>query len=63
MITKDDVEKLDKNEINKKLLNLKKELLNFKIQSTVSGSDKPHKKQLIKKEIARLLTFGKQLNK
>ena len=63
MITIDDVKKLDKNDIAKKLLEMKKELLSFKIQSKVSGAEKPHRKQLVKKEIARLLTFSKQLNK
>lgn len=63
MITIDDVKKLNKNEVAKKVLDLKKELLTFKIQSTVSAADKPHRKQMLKKEIARLLTFSKQLNK
>jgi ribosomal protein L29 len=63
MITLDDVKKLDKKEIAKKLLELKKDLLTFKIQSSVSGAEKPHKKQLLKKDVARLLTFSKQLNK
>ncbi len=63
MITLDDVKKLNKNEVTKKLFELKKELLTFKIQSSVSGAEKPHRKLLIKKDIARLLTFSNQLNK
>jgi len=63
MITLDDVKKLNEKELAKKVLGLKKELLTFKIQSSVSGAEKPHRKQLIKKDIARLLTFSKQLNK
>ena len=63
MITLDDVKKLNAKEVAKKLLDLKKDLLTFKIQSSVSGAEKPHRKQLIKKEIARILTFSKQLNK
>jgi ribosomal protein L29 len=63
MITLDDVKKLDTKEVAKKLLELKRELLTFKIQSSVSGAEKPHRKQLIKKDIARILTFSKQLNK
>ena len=63
MITLDDVKKLNKKEVTKKLLELKKELLSFKIQSSVAGAEKPHRKQLIKKDIARLFTFSKQLNK
>ena len=63
MITIDEVNKLNKSEISKKVLGLKKELLTFKIKSSVSGAEKPHVKQEIKKDIARLLTFSKQLNK
>lgn len=63
MITLDDVKKLNQKEVEKKILELKKDLLSFKIQSSVSGAEKPHRKQLIKKDIARILTFSKQLNK
>ncbi|MBP9680624.1 MAG: 50S ribosomal protein L29 [Bacteriovorax sp.] len=63
MITLDDVKKLNQKEVGKKILELKKELLSFKIQSSVSGAEKPHRKQAIKKDIARILTFSKQLNK
>jgi len=63
MITIDDVKKLNAKEVQKKLFELKKELLTLKIQSSVSGTEKPHRKQLIKKDIARLLTFNKLLSK
>lgn len=63
MITLDDVKKLDAKDVQKKLFEMKKELLTFKLQSAVSGAEKPHRKQVLKKEIARLLTFSKQLNK
>lgn len=63
MITLDDVKKLNGKEIAKKVVEMKKELLTLKIQAVVSGAEKPHKKKLVKKEIARLLTFSKQLNK
>lgn len=63
MITLDDVKKLNQKEVAKKVLDLKKELLTFKISAAVSGAEKPHRKQEIKKDIARLLTFSKQLNK
>lgn len=63
MINLDDVKKLNKKEATRKLFELKKDLLSFKIQSSVSGAEKPHRKLLIKKDIARLLTFSKQLNK
>ena len=63
MITLDDVKKLNAKDVQKKLFELKKELLTLKIQSTVSGAEKPHRKQILKKDIARLLTFSKQLSK
>ena len=63
MITLDDVKKLNAKDVQKKLFELKKEMLSLKIQSSVSGAEKPHRKQLLKKDIARLLTFSKQLSK
>jgi len=63
MITLDDVKKLNAKDAQKKLFELKKEMLSLKIQSSVSGAEKPHRKQLLKKDIARLLTFSKQLSK
>lgn len=63
MITLDDVKKLDAKDVQKKLFEMKKELLTIKIQSSVSGAEKPHRKHALKKEIARLLTFSTQLNK
>lgn len=63
MITLDDVKKLNAKDIQKKLFELKKEILSLKIQSSVSGAEKPHRKLLLKKDIARLLTFSKQLSK
>ena len=63
MITLDDVKKLNAKDVQKKLFEMKKELLTIKIQSSVSGAEKPHRKQLLKKDIARLLTFSKQLSK
>jgi len=63
MITLDDVKKLNAKDIHKTLFELKKEFLTLKIQSSVSGAEKPHRKQLLKKDVARLLTFSKQLSK
>lgn len=63
MITLDDVKKLNGKEVAKKIVDLKKELLTLKIQAAVSGTEKPHLKKQIKKDIARVLTFSKQINK
>ncbi len=63
MITIDDIKKLNEKEVAKKLIEMRKDLLTLKIQSSVSGSEKPHRKQQIKKDIARIMTFSKQLKK
>jgi ribosomal protein L29 len=60
MIKYDDVKNLSAKEILSKVNQLKKETLMIKLQASVSGNEKPHKVQLIKKDIARLLTFSSQ---
>lgn len=60
MIKYEDVKKLSAKEVTLKLNQLKKETLMIKLQGSVSGNEKPHKIQLIKKDIARLLTFSSQ---
>ena len=63
MIKYDDVKNLSSKEILLKINQLKKETLMIKLQSSVSGNEKPHRLQLIKKDIARLLTFAGQKTK
>jgi large subunit ribosomal protein L29 len=60
MIKYDEVKNLSAKELGLKINQLKKETLTIKLQSSVSGNEKPHKLQLIKKDIARLLTFATQ---
>jgi ribosomal protein L29 len=60
MIKHDDVKKLSSKELSQKINQLKKETLMIKLQSSVSGNEKPHRLQLIRKDIARLLTFASQ---
>ncbi len=43
-------------EIDKKVLELKKELFGLKMQGAVTGYEKPHRLMDLKKDIARLLT-------
>jgi ribosomal protein L29 len=62
MIKYDDVKNLSKKDILLKITNLKKESLMVKLQSSVSGNEKPHRLQLIRKDIARLLTFSHQIS-
>lgn len=63
MIKHDDVKNLTSKELLLKINQLKKETLMIKLQSSVSGNEKPHRLQLIKKDIARLLTFASQITK
>jgi ribosomal protein L29 len=60
MIKYDDVKNLSKKEILLKINGLKKESLMIKLQSSVSGNEKPHRLQLLRKDIARLLTYSHQ---
>ncbi len=57
-----DLKKLSVKEIDKKVLELKKELFGLKMQGAVTGYEKPHKLNDLKKDIARLLT-AKSANK
>lgn len=63
MIKYDDVKNLSSKEILLKINQMRKETLMIKLQSSVSGNEKPHRLQLIKKDIARLLTFASQKTK
>jgi ribosomal protein L29 len=58
MIKYEDIKDLTQKELVLKINQLKKETLTIKLQSSVSGNEKPHRLQLIKKDIARLLTFA-----
>ncbi len=61
MIKHEEIKGLSSKEILVRINQLKKETLMIRLQSSVSGNEKPHKLQLIKKDIARLLTFATQI--
>ena len=63
MATLDEVKSLNKKQIEKKIDDLKKNLLATKIQSSVSGIEKPHLKSKLRKDIARIKTFCTLLGK
>lgn len=50
-----------KPELDDKLKQLEEELFNLKFQSKTSKLDKPHKIRLVRRDIARIKTFLKQL--
>ncbi len=50
-----------KPELDEKLKQLEEELFNLKFQSKTSKLDKPHKIKLVRRDIARVKTFLRQL--
>lgn len=63
MTTLEEIKSLSTNQIEKKLMDLKRELLTAKLKASVSGYEKPHLKSKIRKEIARVKTFCTILGK
>jgi len=58
MIKKEDVVNLSKKDVEKKVNELKKKMLSLKLQASVSGLEKPHELKILRKDIARILTFA-----
>ncbi len=54
-----DLRNLSIDELNAKLKELRKELFNYQEQSIMGTLEKPHNINLIKKDIARILTILK----
>ncbi|MCG2712293.1 MAG: 50S ribosomal protein L29 [Candidatus Omnitrophica bacterium] len=50
-----------KPELDEKLKQLEEELFNLKFQAKTSKLDKPHKIKLVRRDIARVKTFLRQL--
>ena len=53
----DELRKLSNEEINKRILELKDELFDLRMQKSTAALEKPHRIKAAKKEIARLLTI------
>lgn len=51
-----DIEGMDNLAIERKVLDLRTELFNFRMQKAATGIEKPHLLKIGKKNIARLLT-------
>ena len=49
--------KMNKDEINSKIVELKKELFNLRMKQAVGNLDKPHKINALRKDVARLKTI------
>jgi large subunit ribosomal protein L29 len=56
IIKMNDIESLNAKDIDIKIDEIKKELFDLKIQKVTSGVEKPHVRNVLKKNVARLLT-------
>jgi ribosomal protein L29 len=57
MLKSSEISKLSKKEITERVANLKTELFNTKFTKFTTGVEKTHVAKVLKKDIARLLTF------
>ena len=52
-----EIRKMNKDEINSKIVELKKELFDLRMKQAVCYPDKPHKINALRKDVARLKTI------
>lgn len=52
-----EIRKMNKDEINSKIVELKKELFDLRMKQAVGNLDKPHKINALRKDVARLKTI------
>lgn len=52
-----EIRKMNKDEINSKIVELKKELFDLRMKQSVGNLDKPHKINVLRKDVARLKTI------
>ena len=57
-----DFREMSAEELNTKLVDLKKELFNLRFQSAINQLDKPHKITEVKHDIARVMTVLREKN-
>ena len=57
-----EINKMTVEELNAKLVELKKELFNLRFQHAVNQLDNPHKLTEVKRDIARVMTVLNQKN-
>ena len=58
-----DIRKLDKQRIDAKVSELRKQLFDLKMKKATSGLEKPHQLSVIKQSIARLSTVRNQIDR
>ncbi len=54
--------KMSKEELNKKLIDVKKELFDLRMKQATGSLDKPHKINALRKDVARIKTILNELD-
>ena len=57
-----EIRKMSKEELNKKLVNIKKELFDLRMKQSTGNLDKPHKINALRKDVARIKTVLNELD-
>lgn len=55
-----EIQKMNANELNEKLADLKSELFNLRFQHAINQLDNPTRLKMVKKDIARIKTVQRQ---
>ena len=58
-----EINKMTVEELNAKLVELKKELFNLRFQHAINQLDNPHKMTEVKRDIARVMTVLQEMKK
>ncbi len=57
-----EIRKMSKEELNKKLIDIKKELFDLRMKQSTGNLDKPHKINALRKDVARIKTVLNELD-
>ena len=57
-----DIRNMTAEELNAKLAELKKELFNLRFQHAINQLENPHKLEVVKRDIARVMTILREKN-
>ncbi len=57
-----EIRKMSKEELNKKLVDIKKELFDLRMKQSTGNLDKPHRINALRKDVARIKTVLNELD-
>jgi large subunit ribosomal protein L29 len=57
-----EIRKMTKEELNKKLVDIKKELFDLRMKQSTGNLDKPHRINALRKDVARIKTVLNELD-